>query len=309
MIIENFVTDYDYDVGSYVAPWFRYQPYLVGIMLGYILHHLRGKSVTIRKDLNIFVWEAAFLCAFAVVYGLYNARKSHQITLFTSTIYNTFQRISWSLALAWVIFSCSKGYGGLVNEFLSWGVFAPLSRLTFTTYLIHFNVMFMFGASVLSSSPYDYTIWNNIWFYFAILFVSCVVALVFVLAFELPAMRVEKLLIESLLKVLVGNNAIPAGENKVDVDVKEVHKGLDDPAKEDDSIKENADPNWIEAIASIELDDNNPIGGNDTIKNDHEFCNGEVGSTETNSESSGPSPSSNVSSGAPSYDQLEKHQE
>jgi hypothetical protein len=33
---------------------------------------------------------------------------------------------------------------GLVNRFLSWTFFAPLSRLTFCMYLIHLHIMFIF---------------------------------------------------------------------------------------------------------------------------------------------------------------------
>ena len=40
---------------------------------------------------------------------------------------------------------------GIVNDFLSWGVFAPLSRLTFFMYLIHIDLESMFFYSM------DYT--------------------------------------------------------------------------------------------------------------------------------------------------------
>ena len=51
-----------------------------------------------------------------------------------------------------------QGYGGVVNSFLSWSFWAPLSRLTYSCYLIHIDVILMFGASVLSSFPSDVSI-------------------------------------------------------------------------------------------------------------------------------------------------------
>ena len=40
---------------------------------------------------------------------------------------------------------------GVVNDFLSWGFFAPLSRLTFFMYLIHIDLEMIFFYSM------DYT--------------------------------------------------------------------------------------------------------------------------------------------------------
>ena len=49
-------------VGSdtYVAPWNRFQPYLVGLMLGYVLHKTRGKQIAINPRLNIICWQENF---------------------------------------------------------------------------------------------------------------------------------------------------------------------------------------------------------------------------------------------------------
>jgi hypothetical protein len=34
-----------------------------------------------------------------------------------------FAKSGWSFFLSWVAIACSKGHGGLINTFLSWGVF------------------------------------------------------------------------------------------------------------------------------------------------------------------------------------------
>jgi peptidoglycan/LPS O-acetylase OafA/YrhL len=153
---ENYPKDYTYHIDFYTVPWARYQPYLVGILLGYILHYTRGQKVVINEQFNILMWQAAFLTGFAVVYGLHNARVSLTGTLFAATFYNTFQRLAWPLALSWVIFACVKGYGGPINDFLSWSIFGPLSRLTYCSYLFHISILEIFGASVLSTFAKDF---------------------------------------------------------------------------------------------------------------------------------------------------------
>jgi hypothetical protein len=54
------------------------------------------------------VWQAMFLAAFAVVYGIDHDYSNN--TLLEMVLYNGFQRLAWSLAIGWVIFACSKGH-------------------------------------------------------------------------------------------------------------------------------------------------------------------------------------------------------
>ena len=42
----------DYFENNYIKPWCRFQPYLVGILLGYILHCTKSKGVKIQKVSN-----------------------------------------------------------------------------------------------------------------------------------------------------------------------------------------------------------------------------------------------------------------
>ena len=135
--IDGYITEYTYHVDPYYAPWLRYQAYLIGVILGYVLHHTRNKDIKIGEITNILLWQVAFLCAFLVVYGLHDARVTTSLSLFDTMMLKTFQRIAWNGAIAWAIFSCVKGYGGIINEFLSRSAFAPFSRLTFSAYLIH----------------------------------------------------------------------------------------------------------------------------------------------------------------------------
>lgn len=66
-----------------------------------------------------------------------------------AVLWASFGRLAWSLVVSWVIYACINGYeGGIINGFLSWSLFAPLSRLTYTIYLIHMHIIFLyhFGA-------------------------------------------------------------------------------------------------------------------------------------------------------------------
>ena len=72
------------------------------------------------------MWQVTIITMALVVFGLHNLRVDlaglpspwmyvfpQPISYATTIIYNCFQRVAWSLSLCWVIFSCSKGYGGI----------------------------------------------------------------------------------------------------------------------------------------------------------------------------------------------------
>ena len=212
--LQGLDTDYPYHVSFYFAPWVRYQAYLIGIIVGYCLHHTRGKTFQINGVLNIILWQVAFLAAFAVVYGLYDTKVTNYITLFEATFYNTFQRIAWNGSVGWVIFSCVKGHGGMVNDFLSWSFFTPLSKLTFTTYLIHIQIQNIFISSILSSYPNDFSFPTIVGLYLAHQLVSLAAGFILVLCFEFPSMKVEKLVVGLILQPFMPKKDKP-DKNKI----------------------------------------------------------------------------------------------
>ena len=122
----------------YFAPWNRFQPYLIGILFGYILHTTRGKQVKISPKLNIICWQAAFLSAFSVVYGLYSEHERGKLTNLEYTLYNGFHRIVWSMSLGWVIFSCSKG-----------NIFSRVSIIAMFAFYLYQNIRFISFSIIL----------------------------------------------------------------------------------------------------------------------------------------------------------------
>ena len=89
---------------------------------------------------SALLWLASVAAGLAVVIGVY-PMWTDGYTNFASTCYAMFMRVGWSLALAWTVFACTKGYGGIINSFLSWGFFTVLGRLTFLSYLIHLEII------------------------------------------------------------------------------------------------------------------------------------------------------------------------
>ena len=110
--------------------------------------------------MNIIGWICAIATGFAVVLGTFSIRqKTTWVKLgygvFESVMYNGFSKLAWGFALGWVTFACVKGHGGIVNSFLSWGMFAPLARMTYLVYLMHIEFMVAFIFSLTYTIEYS----------------------------------------------------------------------------------------------------------------------------------------------------------
>ena len=129
----------------YIKPWTRISPYVVGLILGFLLYKNIRLSFGRLKNLTLYLsfWISSGVLLVTSVYGLYFHFHGHVPTKAENVIYLTLSRFAWGLGLALLVFVCHNGYGGLVNAFLSMKFWIPLSRMTFTAYLVHPVVLFV----------------------------------------------------------------------------------------------------------------------------------------------------------------------
>ena len=63
------------------------------------------------------MWLVAFGLGYAVVYGPY-LEAFQELTAYLSDgsniMYGGFHRLVWAMAVAWVIYACHNGYGGIL---------------------------------------------------------------------------------------------------------------------------------------------------------------------------------------------------
>ena len=141
----------------YGKPYCRISPYLVGIILGYVF--FKNYRFKFHRVVNLFIylllWAMAIVFGMSTVYGLYSSFNGHHLTVTENVMYFMFSRLTWGLALAQLAFCCHYGYGGVINHFLSLPFWVPLSRLTFTAYLIHPAVIFVLYSSLRHDLHFD----------------------------------------------------------------------------------------------------------------------------------------------------------
>ena len=130
----------------HIKPWARIGPFVLGILLGFII--FKKVKPTFKLPINQVIytclWIIAFGLCFSNVYGLYGTYDgSDTLTKGEEIVYQMFGRLSWSMGLAIVTYSCHNGYGWIFNDFFSMKMWKPLNRLSIIAYLVHPLVLFV----------------------------------------------------------------------------------------------------------------------------------------------------------------------
>ena len=149
----TFVT---YQDAIYTKPWDRIAPYIVGIILGFILY--KEYRIQLGRRLNILVylvgWIVAGFIMWWALYGLVFQWHGHTPSMFENVIYIAFSRLTWAIGLVLIVFACHNGYGWVINSFLSMPIWTPLSRMTFNAYLVHPIVLSVVYGQLQTSIHY-----------------------------------------------------------------------------------------------------------------------------------------------------------
>lgn len=102
---------------------------------------------------------SATLMLTAVFGALPLFRHAPEVHPVESIAYAGFHRATWAVGLASMIFACCKGMANPINYFLSMKVLQPLSKLTYSVYLIHYTIIICMGGTQRTTSYFsDYSI-------------------------------------------------------------------------------------------------------------------------------------------------------
>lgn len=179
----------------HASAYARAAPFLVGVGLAWALHASRKSKIRLPKILVAVCWVLLLAVSWIITYALYiYYKRDHEYNVWEAACFQSLHPLGWGLAVAWLIYACERGYAGPVRHFLCWRWWQPLSRLTYSAYLVHFAV-FYFGLGV-TRAPGHYTHYNVLHIVFGDLAVVLVLATVFALAFELPVLNIDRVLLK-----------------------------------------------------------------------------------------------------------------
>lgn len=178
-----------------MRPWTRIQTFLVGVWLGWILHETRLKRIKLPVWAVALGWLSSTAIALSVIFGIYPwFDPDYEIPTTAGLFYAGLSRLTYGVALSWIIFACVKGYGGFVNTFLSWKVFMPLGRLCFCVYLISLHLQHTFHVGL--KIPMKYETYSMVQIFFAHMVSSYLAGFVATMIMESPFIVLQKLIFE-----------------------------------------------------------------------------------------------------------------
>ncbi|KMY87457.1 nose resistant to fluoxetine protein 6 [Drosophila simulans] len=178
----------------------RATPWLIGLLFGYFLHHQNVRKTRLPKWLALVLWILSLSMLATVIFAVYPYTQSGagDISALAGAFYLCCSRIAWPLALCWIIWACQNGLAPIVNEFLSWSFWQPLSKLSYCLYIWHLLVETVHIARIKTSPHFsDYDAILRFWSDFGItLFVSMFMHL----CVEVPLGRLEMELLKRCQK-------------------------------------------------------------------------------------------------------------
>ncbi|XP_015907619.1 O-acyltransferase like protein-like [Parasteatoda tepidariorum] len=173
----------------YFRPYPHVGAYCVGLALGYILW--KKQKWSLSKVTQSAGWAVSSVSCLAVLFATYLWSRGTAADTVEGVIYAVLHRTVWAAGVAWVLFTCATGHGGMLNKFLSWQAFTPLSRLCYSVYLLHFPVLWVrvsWRRSLLQFHHYDI-----VTEFLGILMITLALSIIFHLSFEAPFLNLEQL--------------------------------------------------------------------------------------------------------------------
>lgn len=200
----------NYSDKLYTKPWTRISPYLVGLVLGLFLREgiIVKKLAQVNFWRRMVLWSVSLVILGATLYGPYHANLNSMSQAF----YNALSRTSWALGLGLLILMASSSnirpgkkeqpliqdsssFGSItsalnvIDGFLSWSLFVPLSRLTYCAYLVHPIVMMYVYRSIEQGIRYTSLVMAG--YFVSALTIVYIVSGVIHLLIEAPFIRLE----------------------------------------------------------------------------------------------------------------------
>ncbi|XP_026323619.1 nose resistant to fluoxetine protein 6-like [Hyposmocoma kahamanoa] len=148
---------------TYIRSHHRATSYLLGMGLGYVLSVYKpsnyGKVISKKTSIIIFVNLCILALGTMALGGVFYTREYNA---FEAAAYAASNRVMWVVVMAVFVIICEYGELPLVNGFMSWSVFVPLSRLSYGLYLTHTAVILRNVYAARAPSRQDlFTMFTN----------------------------------------------------------------------------------------------------------------------------------------------------
>uniref|UniRef100_A0A336KNE1 CSON012115 protein n=1 Tax=Culicoides sonorensis TaxID=179676 RepID=A0A336KNE1_CULSO len=177
----------------YYPTHIRMGAYFVGVLLGYVLFSIKHRQIRLPKYIVACGWTLAITNCFTIVFGIYSFQQlDYEGSILIDAAYEALIRVLWAGSLAWIIFACVHGYGSVINWFLSWSMWQPLGKLSYSIYLLHYPIQIYFVS--VQREPEFFSNIKAIHKFWGEFMLTVCLAIIWVLMFEMPILGIEEIL-------------------------------------------------------------------------------------------------------------------
>ncbi|XP_063822757.1 O-acyltransferase like protein-like [Ostrinia nubilalis] len=177
----------------------RISPFIIGMMVGYVLHLYRGKTVRMPKALAGFLWLVAAAVSFMIIFTTYFNIQPDWDNQLADNIINSSIRPAWAVCIGWLVFACKSGYAGPINWVLSLHIFKILGRLSYAMYIVHFPLIFLMNATTLH--PIYFAVNYSMYKFFVDFTLTVIAAFCLTIFIDAP--------LTSIIKIFLGGGSRP----------------------------------------------------------------------------------------------------
>ncbi len=161
---------------------------------------------------QILIWILILLGYLIIIFDIQYWTYGAPYNRWISALFYPLTKIIWAINTATVIWMCITGNGGFVNKFLSWKAFIPLSRLTYSVFLTHAWIVWIYWGS--KRDLVDLNSLTIISLYLGVLLMSYLIGALFSILFESPFFVLQKYLKDFFL-ITEKNYIIPEEMNEL----------------------------------------------------------------------------------------------
>lgn len=174
-----------------LAQWF------LGLFLGYILFAIKNRGNEqktqrwkVPESWEPWLWTFSIVTVVAVIFLPLPAHMVDSENVLIFAFYDALHRLAWCTAIAWIIYGCVVGHGGVLDKFLSIPILQPFTRLSYCVFILHFPVVVV--TKSLQRTPEYFSEYMAFHFFMGVLATSVLVSVPWYLFFEAPVINLEK---------------------------------------------------------------------------------------------------------------------
>ncbi|XP_066252625.1 nose resistant to fluoxetine protein 6-like [Euwallacea similis] len=172
----------------YIAPHVRASTYIIGLGFGYVLHRRPHEGVKIGKMWAVAGWIACIIAILASLVGCHIFfLEDHEYNQLESSLFLAISRSSWTLGIAWIVWACVNGYGGLINDILSLHAFRILGRISYGMYLLHMGIQYIMSGA--AKAPGYFSDFTSLYAAMGDLCLMVALGFLFTILFEAPLVQ------------------------------------------------------------------------------------------------------------------------